>query len=161
MSTVEKLLKNLDTSKATGIDQIPARFLKDGASVISKHLTNIINLSIELDTFPSECKIAKLIPIFKKGAKTEAQNYRPISLLPLISKVIEKSIFDQVLEYLSKNNLLYIYQSGFRTNHSTDTCLSHLTNMILNGAEKGIHTGMILIDLQKAFDTLDHENNVR
>ena len=60
-------------------------------------------------------------------------------------------------DYLQRNKLLYGYQSGFRANHSTDTCLSQLTGMILNGAENGKHTGMILIDLQKAFDTLDHK----
>ena len=156
-SSVEKLLKEIDTSKATGIDQIPAKFLKDAAPVISVHITKIINLSIKTETFPSECKIAKLKPLYKKGAKTEPENYRPISLLPLISKIIEKSIHDQLLDHLTKSNLLYTHQSGFRANHSTDTCLSQLTNMIINGVEKGKHTGMILIDLQKAFDTLNHE----
>ena len=90
-----------------------------------------------------------------KGTKTEAKNYRPISLSSLISKVIEKSIHDQTQNYLQRNGLLYIYQSGFRTNHSTDTCLSRLTDMISNGAENWKHTGVILIDLQKVFDTLD------
>ena len=96
-------------------------------------------------------------PFFKKGITTEAKNYRPISLLPLISKMIEKPIHDQTQNYLQRNELLYSYQSGFRANHSTDTCLSQLTDMILNGTENGKHTGMILIDLKKAFDTLDHK----
>ena len=69
--------------------------------------------------------------------------------------MIEKSILDQIQDYLQRNELLYSYQSGFRANHSTDTCLSQLTDMILNGTENGKHTGMILVDLQKAFDTLD------
>ena len=70
--------------------------------------------------------------------------------------MIEKCTHNQTQDYLRKNELLYSYQSGFRTNHSTDTCLPQLNDMILNGAENGKHTGMILIDLQKAFDTLDH-----
>ena len=119
------------------------------------HLTNIINLTIKLDTFPSQCKIAK--PLFKNSIITEAKNYRPISLLPLISKVTEKSIRDQTQDYLQRNKLLHSYQSGFRANHSTDTCLSQLTDMILNSAKNGKHTGMVLIDLQKAFGTLDHK----
>ena len=97
--------------------------------------------------------------MFKKGINTEDKNYGPISLLPLISiisKVIEKSTHDQTQDYLRKIELLYSYQSGFRTNHSTDTCLPQLNDMILNGAENAKHTGMILIGLQKAFDTLDH-----
>ena len=95
--------------------------------------------------------------MFKKGSKNEAKNYRPISLLPLISKVIEQSIQNQTQDYLQKNVLLYSYQSGFRATNSTDTCLPQLTDMILNGAENGNYTGMISIDLQKAFDTLDHK----
>ena len=85
-------------------------------------------------------------PLFKKGIKTEAKNYRPISLLSLISKAIEKSILDQTQDYLQRHELLYSYQSGFRANHSTDTCLSQLTDLILSGAENGKHTGMVLID---------------
>ena len=78
-------------------------------------------------------------------------------MLPLISKVIEKSIHDQTQDYIQRNWLIYSYQPGFKTNHSTDTCLCQLTDMILNSAENGKHTGMILIYLLKAFDTLDHE----
>ena len=88
--------------------------------------------------------------MFKKGIKTKAKNYRPISLLLLILKVIEKSIHQQTQDYLQGNELLYSYQSGFRANRSTDTCLSH-------GAENGKHASMILIDLQRAFYFLDHK----
>ena len=80
---VKKILLSLDTSKAAGIDQIPVKFLRDGAEVLALPLGNIINLSIKLSTFPEECKIAKLKPIFKKGARTDPRNYRSISL-PLI-----------------------------------------------------------------------------
>ena len=85
--------------------------------------------------------------------KTESKNYRPISQLPSISKVIEKSIHYQIQDYLQRNEMQYIYQSGFRANHSTDTCLSRLTDMILNSAENGKYPELILIDLQKVFDT--------
>ena len=81
----------------------------------------------------------------------------PISLLPLISKVIEKVIHDQTSAFLNSRNLLYNYQSGFRKNHSTDFCISFLNDKILKGFDQGLITGMILIDLQKAFDTIDHE----
>ena len=107
--------------------------------------------------FPDSCKIAKLKPIYKKGSLTEASNYRPISLLLLISKVIEKVIHDQTSVFLNSRSLLYNYQSGFRKNHSTDYCLSFLADKILKGFGKGLTTGMILIDLQKAFDTIDHD----
>ena len=126
---VKKILLNLDTSKATGMDQIPAKFLRDGAEVLAFPLGNIIHLSIKLSPFPGECKIAKLKPIFKKGARADPKNYRPISLLPLVSKIIEKSIHFQIKDYLNKKKLI---------------CMG-----------KQIYTSMIL-DLQKAFDTLDH-----
>ena len=96
-------------------------------------------------------------PLFKKGSTTDPKNYRPISLLPLISKILEKVIHDQVQQYLDRNNILYRYQSGFRAKHSTNSCLSYLTDKVQRGFEKGLLTGMILIDLQKAFDTIDHQ----
>ena len=90
--TVENILKNWDTTKAFGINQISSKFLKDGAPVIVIHLANIINLSITLDTIPLKSKEAKIKPLLKKEIKTETKSYRPISLLPIILKVIEKSI---------------------------------------------------------------------
>ena len=118
-------------------------------------LGNIINLSIKLSTFPEECKIAKLKPIFKKSVSTDPKNYRHIFLLPLVSKIIEKSIHFQIEDYLNKKKLIYMYQSGFRTNHSTDLCLAQLIDFVAIGMDKQMHTGMKLVDLQKAFDTLD------
>ena len=95
------------------------------------------------------------MPIFKKGARTDPKNYRPISLLPLVSKIIEKSIRFQIEDFLNKKKLIYIYQSGFRANHSTDLCVAQLIDFAATGMDKQMHTGMIL-DLQKAFDILDH-----
>ena len=83
VTTVDKILKNLDVVKASGIDQISVIFLKDGAPVIAIYLASIINLSIKLDNFPSKCKIAKIKPLFKKGIKSEAKSYKRISLLSL------------------------------------------------------------------------------
>ena len=143
-------------SKAPGIDSITGRFLRDGASVLALPISQLCNLSITSATFPSSCKIAKLKPLFKKRCKTDPQNYRPISMLPIVSKIIEKVIHDQTNGFLTHNNILYKFQSGFRSNHSTDSCLSYLNDKILKGFDSGLLTGMILIDLQKAFDTIDH-----
>ena len=155
--SVLKTLKNLDTNKASGIDNISGKFLKDGTKILAVPISQICNLSISRSTFPDACKIAKLKLLFKKGSKTDPKNFRPIYLLPLISKVIERIIYDQTMEFLSNNKILYKFQSGFRKNHSTDFCLSYLTDNISSGFEKGLMTGMILIDLQKAFDTINHE----
>ncbi|MCP4266595.1 MAG: hypothetical protein GY777_13675, partial [Candidatus Brocadiaceae bacterium] len=151
------MLKNTNANKAPGIDKLPGIFIKDGADLLAAPLTQLINLSIYTSTFPDAFKIAKLIALFKKGCKTDPKNYRPISLLPLFSKIFERVVHLQTEKFLSENNILYKNQSGFRPLHSTESCLTHLTDRILEGSDKGCHTGMILIDLQKAFDTLDHE----
>ena len=109
---VKKILLSCDTSKAAGMDQTPAKFLRDGAEISALPLRDILNLSIKLSTFSEECKIAKLKPMFKKGARTDPKNYRPISLLPLVSKTTEKSIHFQIEDYLKKKKLIYMYQSG-------------------------------------------------
>ena len=95
--------------------------------------------------------------LFKKGSKTDPSNYRLISLLPLLSKVFERVVLDQTEEFLSLNKILYDYQSGFRKNHSTDTSLFFLNDKILEGFHDGLVTSMILIDLQKVFDTINHD----
>ena len=149
--------ENIQISKASGIDKLPGRFLKDGAKILSKPISEICSLSISHGIFPNACKVAKQKPIFKKGKKVDPSNYRLISLLPLISKIFEKVFHDQANECLSANKILYNYQSGFRTNHSTNLCLSFLTDKILKDFDEGLLTGMILTDLQNAFDTINLE----
>ena len=125
-----KQLYDLDENKAVDLDNLPGKFLKDGAIVLAKPISQICNLSIKYSIFPSDCKIAKLKPLFKKGSKTDPQNYRPISLLPLVSKIIEKVIHDQAQRFLDKNDIIYRYQLGFRKFFSTYSCLSYLNNKI-------------------------------
>ena len=139
------------------MDNLSGRFLKDGAKVLAKPITALRNLSITSRKFSDSCRIAKLKPIYEKGSLTEASNYSPISLLPLISKVIEEVIYDQSTDFLNPRNLLYNYQSGFRKNHSTDFLPSFLNDKILKGFDQGLITGMILIDLQEAFDTIHND----
>ena len=154
---ISNLLKSCNVNKAAGKDKVSRRILKDGADVLGILITQICNLSIKLSHSPKDCKVAKLKPLYKKGTKTDPKTFRPISLLPIVSKIFEKVIHDQTMEYLTDKDILYKYQSGFRKNHSTDTSLSYLTNKILTGFDSGLLTGMILIDLQKAFDTINHD----
>ena len=139
-ATILKLLKQLNPAKSAGIDNLTGKFLKEGAPVLASPITDLVNLSISLSLFPDDCKIAKLKPLYKKEAKTKPKNYRPISLLPLLSKIIERIIHNQTQEFLDKKNILYKY----------------LTDKVKIGFEEGLLTGMVLIDLQKAFDTIDH-----
>ena len=149
-------LKNLSAKKATGLDGIPSRFVRDGASVIACPLTHVINLSLIQGVVPEDLKSARVVPLFKKNDKTEVGNYRPVSILTILSKVFERVVYDQMESYLNQKRLLYKFQSGFRSRFSTDTCLIHLTDFIKFQMDQGHYVGMILLDLQKAFDTVDH-----
>ena len=150
-------MKCIDISKTAGIDKISGRFLRNGVNMLVKPITEICNTSISSGLFPRYCKITKLKLLCKKGSQTNPENFRHISLLPLISKIMERIVYDQVDNVLHQNNILYNYQSGFRKNHSTDFCLSFLNDKILKGLDIGLCTGMILIDLQKTFDTINYE----
>ena len=109
---IKKILLSIDTSKAADMDQIPAKFLRDVAKVLALPLRNIIDISIKLSTFPEESKIAKLKPIFKKGARADPKNYRSISLLPQVSTIIEKSIHFQKTTLTRKNYSICISQAS-------------------------------------------------
>ena len=115
-----------------------------------------MSLSISI-LFLRSCKTAKVMPLFKNGYKTVPQNYCPISPLQILSKIIGRIIKNQTQESLSRNKILYIFQSGLRKNYPTNICFRHLTDKITSEFEKGLFTGMVLIDIQKAFDTIDHQ----
>ena len=117
---VFKILKFFDESKVPGIHDLSGIFLKDVASLLATPIAQLCNLPISSGRFPDACKIAKLKPLFKKGFKTDLKNYRPISLLPFMSKVVERIVHEQTMEFLDKHNILYKFQSGFQKNHSTD-----------------------------------------
>ena len=131
-------MKSLNLSKATGIDNLSGKFLKDGANILARLIFQPCNLSVKLNLFPRSSEIVKVKPLFKTGSKTDPQNYRPISLLPILLKIIERIIHDQTQELLSQNKILYRFRSGFRKNYSTNTCLGHLTDKITAGFEKGL-----------------------
>ena len=137
---VHKMLIGLNSHKATGLqDYRTARFIIDSADIICKPLCHIVNLSVQSGEFPCDIKKAKITPIYKKKAKTEAGNYRPVSVLSTISKIIEKIACEQLTEYLDSNRLLYELQSGFRSSFSTDSCFIHLSDFIIgNSKTRGI-----------------------
>ena len=154
---VLKQLKCLKAKKATGLDGLPARLLKDSANVIADCVTHLINLSIETGAVPSDWKQAKVVPLFKSGNKDDLDSYRPISILLILSKILEKAVFHQLHSYLSENSLLSPYQSGFRANQSTQLAVTFLTDKIRSHMDKGLLTGAVFIDLKKAFDTVPHD----
>ena len=155
-SEVEKLLKDIKTDKATGLDGITNTILKLSAPHICESLTNLLNLSIQSSVYPTEWKVAKVTPIFKSGNHNDPNNYRPISVTATISRVFEKLIYNQLELYLMENNLIYSLQSGFRPLHSTLTALLDLTNHWSFNIDRKTVNGVIFLDLKKAFDTVDH-----
>ena len=154
---VLKQLKCLKLKNANGIDGLPARLFKDSAVVIADRVTHLVNLSIKSGTVPSEWKQAKVVPLFKSGNKDDLDNYRPISILPILPKILEKAVFHQPHSYRSKNSFLPPYQSGFRASHSTQLAITFLIDKIRGRMDKGLLTGAMFIDLKKAFDTVPHD----
>ena len=132
-----KLISALPLNKACGIDGISARLLKDGAPVVASSLTFIINLSIRTGIFKDDWKVAKVTPIYKEGDKTNPITYLPISVLPIVTKLIERVNFYQFYRHLTEHNLLSEAQSGFRPKHSTLTPLLDSTNEQYLNIEKG------------------------
>ena len=151
------IIKILDINKSTGPNSIPVFILKIFNCFFSEHLSNIINLSFTTGLFPDLCKIAKVIPIFKGDDESMCENYRPISLLPIFSKIFEKVIYTRMYKFVSDNNLIYSKQFGFRANHSTEHALVSLTEDIKTFLDNGLWVAGIFLDLRKAFDTVNHE----
>jgi len=154
---VAEIIHKLNAKHSYGQDSISTVLLKQIASVIVPILTLIINQSLSTGIFPDKLKVAKIIPLFKKDDQHTFDNYRPISLLPAISKVFEKAVYLQLYDYLTKNNLLYKSQYGFRTLHSTETASLEIIDIITKNLDDDKIPLGIFLDLSKAFDTLNHE----
>ena len=134
---VYSILNNLKANKSTGLDKIPAKILKLSAEIIAPSLTYIFNLSLASAIYINEWKRARVTPIYKSEDKTKCENYRPISILPVISKVLEKEIFRQLYGYLTDNDLLSKLQSGFRPKHSTLSALIQMCDDWLSNMDVG------------------------
>ena len=146
----------LKNGKSLGPNSIPTSVLKLVSSTISQPLTTIINNSFKSGTFPDMFKIAKVIPIHKKGSKLDFTNYRPISLLSNISKLFEKLMHNRLYKFLERFQCLYKHQFRFRNTHSTTHSLIENTETIRNALDNKLFACGVFIDLQKAFDTVNH-----
>ena len=130
--------------------------LKEACPEIVPSPTHIINLSIRCGYFPDKWRISKVLPLYKEDIKSVPNNYRPISIPPVVSKIIEKVIFKQLYEYLTHNNLLAVSQHGFRPMHSTLTALIEATNNWYLNIDDDLINSVLFLDLKEAFDTVDH-----
>ena len=150
----------MPSAKAPGTDRIHLKVIKDCLAHILTPLTSIINASFANQTFPSRWKTAEIIPILKSSDREHdlADNNRPISLLPILSKVCEQVALNQLMPYLLSHNRLATNQSGNKQWHSTETSLIKTTDIILKAIidDKKL-TAVVLLDMSKAFDSLDHD----
>ena len=154
---IEDEIDRLNCSKAVGPYSIPIYILKLIRGQISKPLQSIFNESLLTGIVPDYFKLACVIPIFKKGSQINLNNYRPISLLSLFNRILEKLLLKRLLNFITKHNLLYDKQMGFRSNHSTLMAILLITDKIQKSIDSGYYASGIFLDLSKAFDTVNHE----
>ena len=151
------MIKTFNLNKAIGPNSIPVIILKEIKKEISEPLSTIINLSFDTGDFPNCLKLAKVIPVYKKGDQQECNNYRPISLLSNISKLIEKLLYNRLYKFLNQNKYLFNYQFGLRNHHSTNHTLISITEKIRKALDEGKFVCGVFLGFQKAFDTVNHK----
>ena len=154
---IENVIFSLDSNKSVGPNSIPTKVLKLLKNDISSQLSEIFNISFSSGIFPSILKTAKVIPVHKKDSKLDFSNYCPISLLSNIEKVLERFMYNRTYKFFSDNNLIYSLQFGFRQKYSTVHALISLTENIRKNLDEGSIGCGIFVDLQKAFDTVEHD----
>ena len=147
---VSNVLSKIDEKKAIGLDMIPSKLLKMAANIVTPSLTSIFSKSILTGIYPNDWKTAKVTPLFKKDIKSDPNNYRPISVTPIILKVFERIVYNQLFHYLDDNKLLLGCQSGFRSLHSTLTALLEATNAWSLNINNGLLNYHLLVPLAAA-----------
>ena len=152
----EKILNKLNPAKASGPDGISPRVLKEGAHEIAPALALIYNRSLETGVVPTDWKTANVCPVFKKGQKYDASNYRPIPLTCIASKLMEHIIVHEIMDHAKREDILYPLQHGFREQRSCETQLTaFLDDMSLRMSE-GKQSDVLIMDFSKAFDKVNH-----
>ena len=154
---IENVISSLDSNKSVGPNSIPTKILKLLKNDISSQLSEIFNISFSSGIFPSILKTAKVIPIHKNNSKLDFLLYRPISLLSNIEKFLERLMYNRMYKFFSDNNLIYPLQFGFRQKYSAVHALISLTENIRKSLDEGNIGCDIFVDLQKAFNTVEHD----
>ena len=153
---VNKILRNVNSRKATGPDKIPPKIVRISANIIDSHLINIINSDLKRNAFSDSAKVASICPIFKrKGERTEIKNYRLVSILNYFSKVYERFIHENLMS--SVTNFLSDFISAYRKGYSANHVLLRLTENWKAALDSNLYTGVVLMDLSKAFDCISHD----
>ena len=153
---IDNVINKLKNTSSYGYDNISNKHIKYARNILIKPLTLLINQCLHTGIYPSQLKLSRVKPLHKAGDKTQFGNSRPISLLPSLSKIFERVIFDQLLAYFTNNSLLCENQFGFRPEHSTELAALKLVNSLIAQMDSNNVPVNIYIDLSKAFDTLNH-----
>ena len=153
---VKTILRQINMRKSAGPDGIPARLIKDCAYELSSPIAHLLNVILETSIIPNDFKIGRVTAIYKNGERSQLNNYRPITVLPIVSKIMERCIYNQLTEYLEKNNLLSARQFGFRKGKSTEMAANLFFDDVYRAMNRGQLTGTLFVDLSKAFDTVSH-----
>ena len=154
--TVRKIIVGLKNSKACGVDNIDTYILKLMVDDILPAVCHIVNLSLQQGIFPSKYKVAKIIPLLKKDDPLDPKNYRPVAILCILSKVIERAVFLQIVEYMNDQDLFHPNHHGFRAGHSTTTAMIQMYDTWVQAVDKGELAGVCMLDMSAAFDVVDH-----
>ncbi len=149
-------MSKIDTSKASGPDELPGRLLKEGAQWIASPLSKLFSLSLAQGKLPQDWTSANITPIFKKGNKHSVSNYRPVSLTCITVKLLERIIFNHVTAFLTTNKKLSPFQHGFRSDHSCQTQLLETVHQWAKTLDNKGSTHVVYLDFSKAFDTVPH-----
>ena len=153
---VNEIIKNLKNSKSCGTDNIDTYIIKLAREELVPVITHIINLSLSQPLFPRVWKTAKTIPLHKKNEKIYPKNFRPVSLLPICSKILERAVFKQIINYMETNSLIHPFHHGFRSMHNTSTALLQMIDNWLEALDDDEVTAVVMLDLSAAFDVVDH-----
>jgi hypothetical protein len=154
LHTIEQMLLKLNPKKSAGFDQIPPKLFKVGAKSISPHLTLLVNSSIQTSEFPHILKLAEVSPVYKKEDNMKRNNYRPISILSVMSKIFEITLANQLSTFF--HNIFSTYLSAYRHHYSTQDVLIQFTEYCKMHLDNGDHVCAVLMDLSKAFDCIPH-----
>ena len=150
------IIKSLKNSKSCGLDNIDTYVIKLIKGEILPSITHIVNLSITTSSFPKMYKSAKIIPLLKKGDPLDPKNYRPVAILPIVSKIVERAVYLQIVEYMDLNGLLHSYHHGFRQHHNTTTALLCMYDSWIEAVDRGEYSGVCMLDMSAAFDVVSH-----
>ena len=152
---VKRLCREINPMKSSGMDELSSKLCKDAFLVLSEQLAHIFNSSLVTGCFPDKWKIAKILPLFKGGDRESVNNYRPVSLLPLPGKLLEKIVHKRISSFWEDNNILSANQGGFRKGYSTVATIADLTDRLFHHINLGDTTLAAFVDLRKAFDTVN------